>query len=125
MENEAAGIVPVIAQLCSLDDSVRMAYVCHPSVRHVFKTPKEGAFCGYRNLQMLITYIIGAKSQGCGQFAGRVPGVLQLQDLIEEAWDKGINDIGRAQTGGIRGTRKYIGTPEVEVPCTGRENIRI
>ena len=32
--------------------------------------------------------------------------------MIESAWDKGINDTGRVETGGIRGTRKYIGTPE-------------
>ncbi len=35
--------------------------------------------------------------------------------MIESAWDKGINDTGRIETGGIRGTRKYIGTPEVRI----------
>lgn len=33
--------------------------------------------------------------------------------MIEDAWDAGINLEGRIETGGIRGTRKYIGTPEV------------
>jgi hypothetical protein len=39
-----------------------------------------------------------------------------LQESIETAWDKGINQIGRIQTGGIQDTRKYIGTPEVSFP---------
>lgn len=39
--------------------------------------------------------------------------MLDLQELIESAWDRGINTTGKVETGGIRGTRKYIGTPEV------------
>ncbi|EEP79190.1 predicted protein [Uncinocarpus reesii 1704] len=34
--------------------------------------------------------------------------------MIERAWDLGINSNGRAETGGIRGTRKYIGTSEAQ-----------
>ena len=33
--------------------------------------------------------------------------------MIERAWDMGFNVNGRIETGGICGTRKYIGTPEV------------
>lgn len=33
--------------------------------------------------------------------------------MIEHAWDLGYNDSGREETGGIKGSRKYIGTPEV------------
>jgi hypothetical protein len=62
---------------------------------------------------MLLSYIQGAKAQGYEEFPGRLPTVLKMQDHIEDAWDKGINEIGRVQTGGIRDTRKYIGTPEV------------
>jgi hypothetical protein len=62
---------------------------------------------------MLLSYIQGAKAQGYEEFPGRLPSVLKMQDIIEDAWDKGINQIGRVQTGGIRDTRKYIGTPEV------------
>ena len=38
---------------------------------------------------------------------------------VEKAWDKGINSRGRAETGGIRGTRKYIGTPEAQAMFVG------
>ncbi|KAL8640568.1 MAG: hypothetical protein Q9228_002520 [Teloschistes exilis] len=60
----------------------------------------------------LISYIQASQSQGFEFFPGRVPSVLDLQELIESAWDRGINIAGRVETGGIRGTRKYIGTPE-------------
>ena len=36
-----------------------------------------------------------------------------MQTWIEAAWDQGINQLGRQETGGIKGTRKWIGTPEV------------
>jgi zinc finger-containing ubiquitin peptidase 1 len=112
--NETAGMVQLLAQLCEQDQSLEGAFLCHPGVNHVVKMWREGGFCGYRNIQMLISYIQAARSQGSEHFPGRLPNILRLQDLIEEAWDKGINSSGRIETGGIRGTRKYIGTPEVE-----------
>lgn len=62
---------------------------------------------------MLISHIIGAKIPGSERFAQTFPSVFQIQDLIENAWDTGINAQGRVETGGVKGTRKYIGTPEV------------
>ncbi|KAH8725186.1 peptidase family C78-domain-containing protein [Phaeosphaeriaceae sp. PMI808] len=121
VQNETPGLMPILAQLSALDPSVKEAYYCHPSTLHVGKTPREGGFCGYRNLQMLLSYIQGAKAQGHEEFPGRTPGILQLQDLIERAWDKDINSIGRIQTGGIRDTRKYIGTPEAQAFCLSSE----
>jgi hypothetical protein len=121
IQNETPGIIPILAQLSALDRSVKQAYYCHPSTLHIGKTPKEGGFCGYRNIQMLVSYIQGAHAQGYDEFPGRTPGILKLQDMIERAWDKGINEIGRQQTGGIRDTRKYIGTPEVRTSSTDPE----
>jgi zinc finger-containing ubiquitin peptidase 1 len=111
--SEPAGIIEVLGRLCDQDTSVQAAYLCHPAVQCINKTKKEGNLCGYRNIQMMISFINGAKAQGSEHFPNGLPSVLGLQDLIEEAWDKGINGEGRVETGGIRGTRKYIGTPEV------------
>ena len=131
--NEISGIIPVIAQLCAQDSDVSRAYLCHPDVTDVVKMPKEGGFCGfvfpisctdifhlwllmrtsYRNIQMMISYIQKTRSEGHRSFAGTIPSILHLQEMIEHAWDMGFNQIGRVETGGIRGTRKYIGTPEV------------
>ncbi|KAI9881370.1 MAG: hypothetical protein M1830_003377 [Pleopsidium flavum] len=112
--NETPDIVPLLAQLCEQDRSVDRAFLCHPAVQHVTKMSREGGFCGYRNIQMMVSFIQGTGSQGFEHFPGRIPSILHLQDLIESAWDKGINTTGRVETGGIRGTRKYIGTPEAQ-----------
>ena len=61
---------------------------------------------------MLSSYIIGTKYTGYQHFNGEIPTIFDIQEMIETAWDHGINAQGRAETGGIRGTRKYIGTPE-------------
>ncbi|KAJ9300304.1 hypothetical protein DTO271G3_2421 [Paecilomyces variotii] len=114
IENETAGVVPVLIQLCQQDKSVQRAFFCSEKVRHVFKMRMEGGFCGYRNIQMLISHVQDAKRPGHEHFPGRLPTILRLQDLIEQAWDMGFNSSGRVETGGIRGTRKYIGTPEAQ-----------
>lgn len=110
---EAGGVIQVLGRLCAQDNSVEAVYLCHPAVRCISKIKNGGDLCGYRNIQMIISYISGARAQGSEHFPDCLPSVLDLQDLIEEAWDKGINSDGRVETGGLRGTRKYIGTPEV------------
>ncbi|MCJ1472855.1 hypothetical protein MMC13_001504 [Lambiella insularis] len=113
--NETRGIVPVLAQLCEQDPALSKVFLCHPSVKHVVKMAKEGGFCGYRNIQMLVSFIQATRFPGHDHFSGgRTPSILTLQDMIEHAWDIGINSSGRVETGGIRGTRKYIGTPEAQ-----------
>ena len=112
--NEIRGIMPVIGQLCSQDSGVARVYLSHPDVTHVVKMNKEGGFCGYRNIQMMISYIRDTRSQGYESFRSRIPSILQLQDMIESAWDRGFCTSSRIETGGIRGTRKYIGTPEAQ-----------
>ena len=111
--NEFRGIIPVLEQLCEQDHGLSKIYFCHPDVIQVVKMAKEGGFCGYRNIQMLISFIRDAHSKGHERFGRRLPSIIELQELIECAWDRGFNSVGRIETGGIRGTRKYIGTPEV------------
>ncbi|GKT50252.1 ubiquitin conjugation factor E4 [Colletotrichum spaethianum] len=60
----------------------------------------------------MVSYIIGANAHGKDAFRGRLPTIFEIQEFIESAWDLGINSQGRLETGGIKGTRKYIGTPE-------------
>lgn len=62
---------------------------------------------------MMSSYIVGAGSQGHELLDDRIPTIFEIQDFIENAWDIGINNQGREETGGIKGTRKYIGTPDV------------
>jgi zinc finger-containing ubiquitin peptidase 1 len=107
-------VVPVIAQLLQQSPTTEYAYLCHPCTWHVSKLRREGGFCGYRNIQTVSSYIIGANFEGSHHFNGKLPSVFDIQDYVEAAWDKGINKQGRIETGGILGTRKYIGTPEAQ-----------
>lgn len=113
VENETDNLIPVLAKLCEQDKSVQRAFLCSPKVRHICKMSREGGFCGYRNIQMLVSYITKSQSPGHEHFRDGVPTILNLQDRIEKAWDMGFNSTGRTETGGIKGTRKFIGTPEV------------
>lgn len=118
-------IIPVLAQLLEQCPTTEYAYLCHPAVQHVSKLRREGGFCGYRNIQMMSSYVIGTEYEGAHHFEGKLPNIFAIQEFIETAWDNGINAQGRVETGGIRGTRKYIGTPEAQalftylkIPCT-------
>ncbi|KAI1075246.1 peptidase family C78-domain-containing protein [Whalleya microplaca] len=120
----AHGIITVLEQLLEQNPSTDYAYLCHPAVQHISKLRREGSFCGYRNIQMLTSYIVGASATGADVFRHKVPSIFRIQDYIEKAWDMGINTQGRVETGGVKGTRKYIGTPEAQaiflslgIPC--------
>ncbi|KAF3760218.1 DUF1671-domain-containing protein [Cryphonectria parasitica EP155] len=100
-------VIPVLKQMLQQSESTEYAYLCHPCVQHVSKLRREG---GSHN-----------------QFNGTLPSIFDIQEFIEAAWDRGINQQGRVETGGVRGTRKYIGTPEAQamfrylnVPCVAQ-----
>lgn len=118
LEQAPSGISDILLKLLEQDGEIETAYLCHPAVRYVGKVKVGGKdegndFCGYHNIQMLVSYVNAAETPGFGKFAGVVPSIWEIQGIIEEAWDQGFNESGRVQTGGIRGTRKHIGTPEV------------
>ncbi|KAH0431343.1 DUF1671-domain-containing protein, partial [Aureobasidium melanogenum] len=118
VDNEVPGLIPVIARLCVASSSdLQTVHLCHPSVQHVHKGTNPGHFCGYRNIQMLVSYIQGTKARGHERFGTELPGILQIQDLIEEAWAGDPQNLGKQETGGIRNTRKWIGTPEAASIC--------
>ncbi|KAK1594712.1 peptidase family C78 [Colletotrichum navitas] len=121
------GVISVLEQLLRQSKSTQYAYLCNTAVQHVSKLKKEGGFCGYRNIQMMVSYIIGVDAHGKDAFRGRLPTIFEIQEFIEKAWDQGINSQGRLETGGIKGTRKYIGTPEAQalfvslgIPCVAQ-----
>ena len=113
VETQTAGVIPMLARLSEIDPSVEEAWFCHPSVLHISKYRNEGGFCGYRNIQMAISFLQGSKAPGHQIFSNKIPTVIQLQEWIEDAWDQGINDYARMQVGKLKGTRKWIGTAEV------------
>ncbi|KAI1736158.1 peptidase family C78-domain-containing protein [Xylaria scruposa] len=115
----AEGIIPALARLLEQSPSTEYAFLCDPAVQHISKLRGEGGFCGYRNIQMLSSYIVGAHADGTEQLGNKIPSIFRIQEYIENAWDMGINASGRIETGGIRGTRKYIGTPDAQAMFVG------
>jgi hypothetical protein len=113
VENQTSNVVPALAHLCGQDKTVQRAFFCSTHAQQISKMPREGSFCGYRNIQMLVSYLQESRGPGHDRFPCALPTILQLQDMIEHAWDMGFNSAGRTETGGIKGTRKYIGTSEV------------
>lgn len=138
----APGVVEALVRCLSQTPATESARLCDPCVRQIFKLKREGEeahlsssdmsfandpddghdlltrpcpgqFCGYRNIQMLISYIVASKIPGSRRFRGKIPSIFELQDGIEAAWAQGISPEGLIETGGIKGTRKFIGTPEV------------
>ncbi|KAL3489461.1 DUF1671-domain-containing protein [Aspergillus germanicus] len=114
VENQTSNVVPALAHLCGQDKTVQRAFFCSTHVQQISKMPREGSFCGYRNIQMLVSYLQESRGPGHDRFPCALPTILQLQDMIEHAWDMGFNSAGRTETGGIKGTRKYIGTSEAQ-----------
>lgn len=108
VENETVGVIDVLSDLCSLDRGSAATYLCHPKVRHIRKLNCTGNFCGYWSIQMVLTYIQYINPRG----PQTLPNVIKMQDIIEEAWDQGICSYSRVETGGIKNTRKWIGTQE-------------
>lgn len=106
--NETVNLIPALANLCSLEEDTKATYLCHPSTRHIRKLYCEGNFCGYWNVQVLMTYVQHMMPSGPQE----IPNVIQIQKTIEKAWDQGILSFGRTETGGILDTRKWIGTQE-------------
>ncbi|KAI7319329.1 hypothetical protein KC315_g9777 [Hortaea werneckii] len=112
IENETPDVIPILADLCATDPSTDVAYFCSPAVKHVRKIYCEGNFCGYWSMQMVLSYL-----QATGTLASDVPrttlpNVPEMQETIEQAWSNGIASHGRIETGGVKGTRKWIGTSE-------------
>jgi len=107
VDNETPGLIDVIANLCASDPQTEAVYVCDPAVKHICKIRCDGNFCGYWNIQVLLSYFNSKAG-----VSAELSNVLQIQDIIEQAWDAGICTYGRIETGGIRGSRKWIGTHE-------------
>ncbi|KAK5683607.1 hypothetical protein LTS10_005140 [Elasticomyces elasticus] len=130
--NSLSGVIPKLAHLLEHTKDLEVAYLCDQSAVQVSKLwGTVGQWCGYRNIQMLCLPLQSALPPSAPlrqKLKGGKSTVLELQAMIESAWDQGINPHGRTQLGGIIGTTKYIGTSEAEalllslaIPCTGRK----
>ncbi|KAF1985128.1 DUF1671-domain-containing protein [Aulographum hederae CBS 113979] len=121
------GQIEIISELCNTDDSVKYVYLSDPSVQYVSRSHREGPyFCGYRSIQMLVSYARDTGLSGNQHFEG-MPTITDLQELVEKSWDHGISSADRECVGPVYGTRKWVGTAEartifkyLQVPCQAR-----
>ncbi|SPN98867.1 uncharacterized protein DNG_01907 [Cephalotrichum gorgonifer] len=120
-EVSRSGVVVALARYLSQTAATEYAYLCDPCVQQIFKLRREGQFCGYRNTQMLLSYVVASGISTSRDLQNRIPSIFELQEYIEAAWRQGIRPEGLVETGGIKGTRKFIGTPEVEALLTSLE----
>ena len=121
--------LPMVASLLQEDLAGRdgKVYLCSPTVIQVWKLKQEGAhFCGYRNLQMLLHSIDADYKESLPprDSGPAIYTIAEVQDMIEVAWDRGFNAHGRVQTGGVKGTRKHVGTSEVSCRSFPRYSVK-
>jgi hypothetical protein len=112
VDNETSCLIDVLSDVSAADSQVVAAYLCHRSVKHVEKIKCDGNFCGYWNIQMLLSYIHDRDARRDGGAVRDLPSVLAIQSVIERAWNSGICSYGQIETGGVMNTRKWIGTHE-------------
>ncbi|KAF9200271.1 hypothetical protein BGZ49_009529 [Haplosporangium sp. Z 27] len=130
LSSEAIGIPGLIGKARLLLDIsksqgiTKQAYLADPSVIY-FRSDKSdrGWGCGYRNIQMMLSYVIGQtavdqdETRVTTQFASvsnPVPTITEIQQQIEFAWENGFDAPGAQQLDHkVTDTGKWIGTTEV------------
>ncbi|KAG2217374.1 hypothetical protein INT45_007384 [Circinella minor] len=90
------------------------AYLCSPYTDHIATGFMDlGWGCGYRNCQMLMTFL-QRKQEAGDSILRQVTDISGLQLLLERAWKEGFDSQGAKQLNNrVYKTRKWIGTTEV------------
>ncbi|KAG0251771.1 hypothetical protein BG011_007378 [Mortierella polycephala] len=122
------GIIPkarILLEASKAQGITKQAYLADPSVVFFQSDASDREWgCGYRNLQMMLSYVV--QQQSSHSVAGRtarnansaipgaiVPTIPELQRQIEYAWACGFDPPGAEQLKHkVEGTRKWIGTTE-------------
>ncbi|CEP09171.1 hypothetical protein [Parasitella parasitica] len=108
-----AGVIPRLEPNFRKADTLS-AYLCSPLTDHLSTGFMDlGWGCGYRNCQMLMTFLERQKQDG-EPLLKSVLDIPGIQLLIEKAWQEGFDTLGAAQLDHhVFKTRKWIGTTEV------------
>ncbi|XP_072317205.1 zinc finger-containing ubiquitin peptidase 1 [Eucyclogobius newberryi] len=74
----------------------------------------RGWGCGYRNLQMMLSCLLGLEEYAAVLPDMAVPSVPRVQSLIEAAWSEGLDPHGASHFNRrLQGTRAWIGATEI------------
>ncbi|XP_025097757.1 zinc finger with UFM1-specific peptidase domain protein-like [Pomacea canaliculata] len=96
--------------------NVSRTYLCSPLHHYSSSFGDRGWGCGYRNFQMLLSCLMTDATYLNVLFNGqpKMPSILKLQQLIENAWKEGFDPHGSMQLEGrVVNTRKWIGATEI------------
>ncbi|KAI8336893.1 peptidase family C78-domain-containing protein [Blakeslea trispora] len=112
-DSRTSGIIPQLEPNFKKGETVS-AYLCSPSTDHLSTGFMDlGWGCGYRNCQMLMSYLVQQQQDG-EPILKHVLDIHGIQLLIEQAWKEGFDTLGAAQLDHrVFKTRKWIGTTEV------------
>ncbi|KAF7724335.1 hypothetical protein EC973_001123 [Apophysomyces ossiformis] len=116
-ESRMTGIIPQLEPHFTSfkrKSNTASAYLCSPYTDYVTSGFVDiGWDCGYRNCQMLMTFL--QRQQEAGDYILKHVGdVSGLQQILEKAWEEGFDPEGAKQLKHhVYKTRKWIGTTEV------------
>jgi len=112
----SVGIIDTLRNI-NLGKTVLKRYLCTECDHYSTSLLDSGYGCGYRNTQMLMTSVRADARMRDLLFNNnnfRIPSILKLQQLIESAWQKGFDKIGRDHFNGkLQRTVKWIGSSDV------------
>ncbi|KAJ8656605.1 hypothetical protein O0I10_007682 [Lichtheimia ornata] len=116
-DSRTPGVIPRLEpQFTSLNrkGNTMAAYLCSPYTDHIATGFVDlGWGCGYRNCQMLMTFLQRQQEHG-DSLVREVADISGLQLLLERAWSEGFDKQGAKQLNHrVYKTRKWIGTTEV------------
>ncbi|XP_032227702.2 zinc finger-containing ubiquitin peptidase 1 isoform X2 [Nematostella vectensis] len=115
-ESCTRGIIPRLHQRYKLGVSGTKVAWTSADIAHYASTVGDAGWgCGYRNLQMLVSCLLGLDMYRPMLYGGEgVPSITRIQQLIETAWNAGFDKQGAEQLGcKLINTRKWIGATEI------------
>jgi hypothetical protein len=96
VHNETPRPIPILADLSAHDPNTTAAYFCHKSVKHVHKLKCDGNFCGYWNIQMLLSYRL-ARIEDSAHSNLPLPNVLEIQPSKQPGTPGSVPSAARKQ----------------------------
>lgn len=126
---EISGLIDrarLLLDVSKTQEITKQAYLADPSVVLCRGDQTDrGWGCGYRNIQMMLSYVIrgsGTQQDGLKNAGSQadmepkpslIPTIRELQEQIEFAWSNGFDPAGASQLNrNVIGTKKWIGTTE-------------
>ncbi|KAG1143380.1 hypothetical protein G6F37_008015 [Rhizopus arrhizus] len=113
-DGRTSRIIPKLEPNLKYSNETQYAYLCSDHTDYIPSGFMDSGWgCGYRNCQMLMSFLEKEKQDGhC--LLKHVVDITSIQLLIEKAWQEGFDPAGAKQLKNhVFKTRKWIGTTEV------------